>query len=175
MKLKDHRWVSWPTINNKILMSSCFSQTLDGTDYKPRENKRKTRHSALKKAWKASNNLNSHSTSIYPFSLHTMNLRKRQPFFFLAQDNFGKVRETAGNNMIDIVEYFQKDDMCLHSHCAVLVAVGSGWITQVRSLRGQLDFQEKVPPTTTPPPPKTHGETEALNGITSLIPATYYW
>lgn len=52
-----------------------------------------------------------------------------------------------GNNVIDIVEYFKNDDMCLHSHCAELVAVGSGWITQVRSLKGQLQFQEKVLPT----------------------------
>lgn len=62
-----------------------------------------------------------------PFSF-TMNLRKRQLFlFFWLKTTSGKVRETEGNNVIDIVEYFKKDVMCLHSHCAALEAVvGSG-------------------------------------------------
>lgn len=94
--------------------------------------------------------LNSHSTSIYPFSLHN-EFEEEATFllFFVAGSRqlWGRLEKQRETNVIDIVEYFKKADMCLHSHCAVLVAAGSGWITQVRSLRGQVDFQEKVLPT----------------------------
>lgn len=55
-----------------------------------------------------------------------MNLRKIFFFFlslvFWLETTSGKVRETVWNNVIDIVEYFKTDDMCLRGHCAALVA-----------------------------------------------------
>lgn len=82
----------------------------------------------------------------FPFRL---NLRKRQLFlfffFFWLKKTSGKVRETEGNNVKDIVEYFKKDVMCLHSHCAALEAVVGSGLSDHSGVK--LEFQEKVLPT----------------------------
>lgn len=75
-----------------------------------------------------------------------MNLRKKEDFlffffFFFLKTTLEKVRGTVENKRD--VEYFKNNDMCRGSYCAALEAAGSGWVTQVRSLRGQVDFQEK--------------------------------
>lgn len=62
-------------------------------------------------------------------------------FFLVLKTTLEKVRGTVENKRD--VEYFKNNDMCRGSYCAALEAAGSGWVTQVRSLRGQVDFQEK--------------------------------
>lgn len=77
-----------------------------------------------------------------------------------------------GNNVADIVGYFKKGDMCLHSHCAALVSSWK-WLDhpgQITQGSARLPRKKKKGP----PQLETHGETEALNGITSLVPVTYY-
>lgn len=78
----------------------------------------------------------------------TMNLRKRQLFLFFflwLKKTSGKVRETGGSNVIDIVEYFKKDVMCLRGHCAELGAVVGSGLSDHSGVK--LEFQEKVLPT----------------------------
>lgn len=73
--------------------------------------------------------LNSHRTSTYPLSLNNESEEEATFFFSYTKDNLQKQWE---ENVIHIGEYFKKD-MCLHCHCAKLVAGGSanpGQITQ---------------------------------------------